>query len=270
MATGKRTFGLTRGEIIALAIVVPLAIVGVLFAGPHVKDLVNKIITLPAVWVYVLVGVLVFVEDAFFFGFLFPGETAVILGGVAASGGHANVVILAVVVVAAAIFGDTVGYWIGREFGDQVLDSAILSSRRGGIDKALALLRRRGALAVFIGRFTAFFRAVMPALAGTSKMHYRTFLAANAAGGVVWGLGFTFLGFFVGNAYQRAEKYASWVQTAMLLIIVVTATILFIRGRRKEAAMEADFERSNVEPTLAIAEDLADAREAAERPATED
>ena len=270
MAGDKALLGLTKREVIALAIVIPVAIVAIVVGGPHIKELISKIITLPAIWVYVIVGILVFVEDAFFFGFVFPGETAVILGGVAASGGHANVVVLAVIVVVAAIVGDTVGYWIGREWGETVLDSRLLASRRGGLDKALELLRRRGAFAVFIGRFTAFFRAVMPALAGTSRMHYRTFFAANATGGIVWGVAFTLLGYFVGNAYQRAEKYAGWVQTAMLLIILLLATTLFIRGRRKEAAMETAFEQSNVDPSLAIEEDLAEARQAAEQVEADD
>lgn len=39
---------------------------------------------------------------------------------------------------------------------------------------------------MFLGRFVAFFRAVMPALADTARMPYRTFLAYNAAGGLVW------------------------------------------------------------------------------------
>lgn len=264
MAGDKKVLGLTRRELVVLAIVVPLAVVAILIGGPHVKELVNKIITLPAIWVYVIVGVLVFVEDAFFFGFVFPGETAVILGGVAASGGHANVVVLSVIVVVAAILGDTVGYWIGREWGEKVLDASLLTSRRGALDKAFDLLRRRGAVAVFIGRFTAFFRAVMPALAGTSRMQYRTFLAANAAGGIVWGVGFTLLGYFVGNAYQRAEKYAGWVQTAMLLIILLIAIVIWVRGRKKEAAIETAFEKSTVDPFHAIEEDLAEARDVAD------
>jgi membrane protein DedA with SNARE-associated domain len=260
----RGALGLTQRELLTVAIVVPVAIVAVLVAGPHIKDLVGRIIGLPAIWVYLIVGILVFAEDALFFGFIFPGETAVILGGVAASAGHANIVVLTVIVVIAAIGGDTVGYWIGREFGDKVLSHKLLDSRRGGLDSAFDLLRRRGAVAVFIGRFTAFFRAVMPALAGTSRMHYRTFLAANAAGGLVWGVGFSLLGYFVGSAYTRAERYASWVQTGILVVIVLVGAALFIRGRRKEAAMEHDFEHRNVDPKRALEEDLADARDVPE------
>ena len=59
---------------------------------------------------------------------------------------------------------------------------------------------------MFLGRFIAFFRAVMPALAGTARMPYLTFLAYNAAGGVCWGVGFVLLGYLAGNSYQRIAK----------------------------------------------------------------
>jgi len=60
--------------------------------------------------------------------------------------------------------------------------------------------------AVFLGRFVAFFRAVMPALARTSRMRYRVFLAFNAAGGLAWGLGCVALGHLAGNSYATVER----------------------------------------------------------------
>ena len=58
---------------------------------------------------------------------------------------------------------------------------------------------------MFLGRFVAFFRAVMPALAGTAGMRYPKFLAYNAAGGIVWGVGFVLLGYLAGNSYAAVE-----------------------------------------------------------------
>jgi membrane protein DedA with SNARE-associated domain len=92
-------------------------------------------------------------------------------------------------------------------------------------------LRKRGALFVFIGRFTAFFRAVIPGLAGLSKMRYRVFLPANAAGGLCWGVLFLLLGYFVGQAIENAASIASYV---LLGIIVLVVVVLFVRHRRRE------------------------------------
>ena len=51
------------------------------------------------------------------------------------------------------------------------------------------LMNGRGAVAVFLGRFTALLRALMPALAGSAKMPYGRCLAFNALGGIAWGVG---------------------------------------------------------------------------------
>ena len=264
--SSSTVLGLTRGELITLVVIVPILIIAIILAKPLITDILNRILHLPPWLVFVVVGGLVFAEAAVFFGFIFPGETAVILGGVVASGGHVNIVALCGLVVVCAIGGDSVGYWVGHTFGDQVLEVKLLQSRRGAIDSALELLRRRGGIAVFIGRFTAFLRAVIPGLAGASRMHYRTFLFANAIGGVVWGITFTLLGYFLGNAYHRAEKYASWVSMALLIIIVLVAAGLFIRGRIKEGRLEEAFEHDVVDEDLALREDLATARERLEAP----
>ncbi|MDI3196279.1 DedA family protein [Pseudarthrobacter sp. AL07] len=114
-----------------------------------------------------LVGLLVFAEDALFIGFVIPGETAAVLGGVVASRGHVQLWLMMAVVVLAAIIGDTVGYEIGKHFGPRVMNLKVMRKRGAKLEKAQDFLRRRGGSAVFLRRFVAFFRAVMPALAGT-------------------------------------------------------------------------------------------------------
>jgi membrane protein DedA with SNARE-associated domain len=135
------------------------------------------------------------------------------------------------VVVGCAIVGDSVGYAIGDRWGRQLLQLGPLRKRQKGIDAALDFLTRRGALAVFVGRFSAFLRAVIPGLAGVSKMHYRIFLPANAAGGICWGVLFVLLGYFVGQRVERASGIASDIVLGLIAVVVV---VLFIRHRRKE------------------------------------
>src|SRR5512141_2444456 len=128
-------------------------------------------------------------------GFISPGETAAVRGGVVASRGNVPVWSMMLLVVLAAVTGDTVGYAVGKHLGPRFLNLKVMNRRRAKLQRAQDFLRRRGGLAVFLGRFVAFFRAVMPALAGTSRMHYPTFLAFNVAGGLVWGSGCVLLGF---------------------------------------------------------------------------
>jgi membrane protein DedA with SNARE-associated domain len=179
---------------------------------------------------YLLVGLLVFAEAAVLLGFVFPGETAAILGGVLASKGGVNLTAIVTVVVVCAIVGDSVGYAVGDRWGRQLLQLGPLRKRQKGLDAALEQLNRRGPLAVFVARFSAFLRAVVPGLAGMSSMHYGKFLAANAAGGLCWGVLYTLLGYFVGQRVEKATGIASDVVLGLILVVIV---VLVVRRRRK-------------------------------------
>ncbi|MGO4227461.1 DedA family protein [Arthrobacter sp. YAF34] len=193
---------------------------------------VDNILNVSPLLALLIVGLLVFAEDALFIGFIVPGETAAILGGVVASRGNVPVSSMIVLVVLAAVIGDTVGYEVGKHLGPRFLDLNVLSKRRAKLQRAQDFLRRRGGMAVFLGRFVAFFRAVMPALAGTSGMHYPKFLAFNVAGGLVWGAGCVLLGFVAGNSYQAAAKTVGRDVTA---VVVVAALVVVITWRIRKA-----------------------------------
>ena len=197
--------------------------------------LLDRLFNVSGALVYSIVAVLVFAEDALFIGFLIPGETAAIIGGVIASRGHVQLWLIALIVVAAAIVGDTVGYEVGRHLGPRLLNLKVFNKRRARLDDAQNFLRRRGGAAIFLGRFVAFFRAVMPALAGTARMRYLKFLAFNAAGGLTWGVGFTLLGYLASNSYQRVAKTAGTTAAIVVAAIVLAAVVIWrIRKHRAE------------------------------------
>jgi membrane-associated protein len=196
------------------------------------SGLVHSLLGVPPAVAYLLIGALVFAEAAIFVGFVLPGETAVILGGVLASTGRLSLTGLLVLVVVAAIVGDSVGYEVGRRAGPRILQSRPLRRHKERLDSARGFLRRRGGMAVFLGRFTAFLRAVLPALAGLSQMPYRRFLAYNAAGGLVWGVGVALLGFFAGASYKKVES-ALGTGSAVLLVLVVLTALVVWRFRKR-------------------------------------
>ncbi len=183
---------------------------------------------------YALIGVLVFAEAAVMLGFVFPGETAAILGGVLASKGGVTLAGITTVVVVCAIVGDSVGYAVGERWGRKLLALGPLRKRQKGIDTALAQLSRRGATAVFVARFSAFLRAVVPGLAGMSSMPYRVFLPANALGAACWGVLYCLLGYFVGERIEKATGIASDVLLGLILVLIV---VLVIRHHRKNKAV---------------------------------
>ncbi|MEU3338604.1 DedA family protein [Streptomyces sp. NPDC002144] len=187
--------------------------------------------------VYIVVVGLVFAEDAFFFGFVLPGETAVIVGGVLARQGVVDLVWLAVAVVLAAIAGDGVGYELGRRLGPPVLHSRPLRRHAHGADRTRDLIRRRGPAAVFVGRFVALLRSLVPAMAGASGMPYRRFFLYNALGALVWGVGNAVLGYAAGAAYQRAEGLIGKTMALVVAVLVVVALVVW-RVRRHRRGRE--------------------------------
>jgi membrane-associated protein len=194
---------------------------------------------LPAPLIYGVIAALVFAEAALFFGFVFPGETAIIVGGLLASQGKLSLSLLLVFAVVAAIVGDSVGYEIGRRYGPRLLGTRAMRKHHAKVAKAQDLIRRRGAFAVFIGRFTALLRALMPALVGSARLPYSKFLLFNAIGGIVWAVGFTLGGFFVGEAF---EHFAHLIGRGLAIAVAVVAVVAFIvwsvRRHRREAAAE--------------------------------
>ncbi|MCA1705886.1 MAG: DedA family protein [Actinobacteria bacterium] len=197
--------------------------------------LLDRLLGLQGPLVYAIVAAVVFAEDALFVGFVIPGETAAVLGGVAASLGHVSLPVILVVVALAAIVGDSVGYEIGHRFGSRLVASRLLRTRRAELDRAREFLARRGGAAVFLGRFVAFFRAVMPALAGTAHMRYRTFLAYNAAGGIVWAAATVLLGYLAGSSYHTIERVVGrGTAIAAAVIVVVLLVAWRIRSNRAQ------------------------------------
>jgi membrane-associated protein len=190
-------------------------------------------------WVaYALIAALVFGETAIFLGFVLPGETAVVIGGVLASRGHLSLGTLSAVVVVSAVAGPMVGYEIGSRMGDRVFGERaprLLRRMPGGPQQARNALRKRGALAILLGRFVAFVRAVMPAAAGAVQVPYRTFLLYNVVGGIVWGVGYCLVGYLAGSAYSAVETRVGTGLAVAVAVVVLAAVAVWVVRRRRSA-----------------------------------
>ncbi len=196
------------------------------------NGLLDALTHVPVAWVYLAVALVVFAEDALLVGFVLPGETVAVLGGVTASTGHTDLGAMIAIVVVAAIVGDSVGYELGHRYGVRLLTIRALQRRRDRLDRARDLLARRGGPAVLLGRFVAVLRATVPFLAGVAHLPYRTFLVYNAAGGLLWGSAVVLLGYLSGAAYRTVAARFGEIAAAVVGAIAVTALIV-VRVRRR-------------------------------------
>lgn len=178
--------------------------------------LIEHLLSTPA-WVALLVVfALPALESSAFLGFVFPGELAVILGGVTASQGHVPLTAVLAAGIGGAVAGDTVGYWVGRRIGRRILDSTLgRFVKAEHLDRAEGALSRRGSWTVFVGRFTVALRVMVPGLAGMARMPYRRFAVANIAGGALWGSVMALAGYLAGDSWHSVEHYLSGVGMAI-------------------------------------------------------
>ena len=177
-----------------------------------------------------------FAEAAVFLGFVLPGETALIIGGMLAAQGVWDLGDFFGSAVIAAIIGDSVGYEVGKIFGDRIQSSWVgqrIGTRRWAV--AHHVFDKYGGRAVFFGRAQALLRALVPALAGLHKMPYRKFLPWNAAGGVVWGGGVVVLGYAFSHSLPSLERALKWWA---VIFVIAAAFALWQVHRQVDALVE--------------------------------
>jgi membrane-associated protein len=200
------------------------------------EHLVEAILGLGGMAAYVVVGLLAFGEAAAFIGLALPGEIAVLLGGVLASQGRVSLPVVLATVAVAAIAGDSAGYEIGRRWGPRVLDWPIVRRHAGTIHEAELYLRHRGGLMVFLGRWTSVLRAIVPGVAGMSRMPYRRFFAFNVIGGVAWAAVFTLAGYAAGESYAHVELATGWGSWLLGAVLVAWIGLRWSLRRRRARA----------------------------------
>jgi membrane-associated protein len=179
--------------------------------------------------VYVALFALVFVESGLLVGFVLPGDTVLFAAGLLAARENSglSLPVLALGTAVSAVAGDAVGYWSGRRFGRPWVE------RRAGraakhLPRAEAFYERWGFGAVVVARFIPWVRTFTPIVAGTARMPYPRFFAANVTGALLWGAGLIVLGYV---AYSvPGVRYAAYAVAAASVVISVVAMVV---GRRR-------------------------------------
>ncbi|WP_229401421.1 DedA family protein [Micromonospora okii] len=199
------------------------------------------LVALPPALVLTLVFLLPALEASTLLGLVVPAETAVLVGGVVAHSGRLPLWAVAVAAVAGAALGDQAGYLLGRRYGRRLLSRAprrLVRPRE--VRRALELVRRRGAVAVVLGRWVAALRALVPGIAGLSGMPQGVFTLANVSGGALWAVTVAVLGYLVGASYRLLERRLGLGEEALLALVVVLVAARLWRHRRAAGRERGD------------------------------
>ncbi|HYC25804.1 MAG TPA: DedA family protein [Roseiarcus sp.] len=201
-------------------------------------SLVHHIHSYIHIYGYFAVLAFVCLESA---GVPMPGETALVTAAIFASRGDLSIVGVIACAALAAILGDNIGYWVGREFGFPLV---LKYGRYVNLDAPRLklgqyLFQRHGGKIVFFGRFVAFLRAFAALLAGINRLAWPRFFFFNASGGIAWAIIFGLGGYFLGHAFER---YARSVGIAALILAIIGAVAAsrFIAHHERRLIAEAE------------------------------
>jgi len=125
----------------------------------------------------------------------------------------------------AAFIGDQVGYQIGKASGPRVFNRPNSRFfRQEYVDKTHEYFERFGGRTIIIARFIPVVRTFAPVVAGVAKMPYRTFVTYNVVGALLWGVGVTLLGYWLGG-FEFVQNY---IEPILIAIVVISAIPIFI------------------------------------------
>ena len=184
----------------------------------------------------VLLAAIVFAESGLLIGFFLPGDSLLFIAGFLSSSAGGSVLpplpLVALITFIAAVAGDQVGYLFGRRVGPSLFDrdqSRFFNPTN--IKKAQDFFDRHGAKTVVMARFVPIVRTFAPIVAGIGRMKYRTFVTFNIVGGLLWGVGVTTLGYFLGEV-SWIENNIEIALIAIVLLSVLPMVLEIVRHRR--------------------------------------
>ena len=175
-----------------------------------------------------LLAAIIFAESGLLIGFFLPGDSILFTAGFLVHAGVLNFDIHALVVIVflAAVLGDGVGYMFGRRVGHRIFNrpnSRLF--RQENIKKAEEFYERHGSKTIIIARFIPVVRTFAPIVAGVGKMQYKSFLTYNLIGALLWAVGITYAGYYIGAALESAGVHVDNILYPIIAFIVLTSVL---------------------------------------------
>jgi membrane-associated protein len=198
-------------------------------------------------FVYVGLFFIIFAETGLAVGFLFPGDSLLVVAGLFAAAGKLNIAILLIGLFGASVLGDSTGYFTGKFLGKRMFNqeqSYIFKPSR--VDKAKRFFEKHGPKTIIIARFVPIVRTFAPLVIGAAELPYKIFISYSLLGSFLWIFSMTLLGYFVGGVIEKAMAIRLEDHIEKVVIVVVALSLLpplieYLkhRSRKKKAALSA-------------------------------
>ncbi len=202
------------------------------------EKLLHLLSTVITGWLgYLLLFGIMFSETGLLVGFFLPGDSLLFTIGVVCGAGGLDIVAIILVLWAAAVIGDTTGYWLGRHTGPRIFsrpDSLLF--HKDHLQRTQQFYDKHGGKTIIYARFVPIIRTFAPFVAGVGRMSYTRFLSFSVFGGLAWVASMTLAGYYLGNIPVVRRHFEKVVVGIILVSVLPVILEVFKSMRRKPAA----------------------------------
>lgn len=190
----------------------------------------ETIIATAGPWALLVVCLIIFAETGLLIGFLFPGDTLLIISGLLTHTSNVfgtNIWVVCGLIALAAFVGGEVGYYIGHKGGPAVFErkeSGLFS--RKNVERTNAFFERFGGITVILARFVPIVRTFAPVAAGVGHMPWRKYSLYNLIGAVLWGFGLTMVGYLIAYIPWVRDLVTEYIDIILLVAVGGTALVV--------------------------------------------
>ena len=174
----------------------------------HIDVHLGAIIASYGIITYAILFGIIFVETGLVFVPFLPGDSLLFAAGAFAALGSLNLWLVLGLMMVAAVLGDTVNYWIGHFFGEQLVANPKVPIKKEHVEETQRFFAKHGGKTIVLARFVPIVRTFAPFVAGIGKMKYTQFFSYNVIGGISWVFVATLAGYFFGNISFVKENFS--------------------------------------------------------------
>ncbi|MEI7531569.1 MAG: VTT domain-containing protein [Betaproteobacteria bacterium] len=187
----------------------------VMSIGEHLGDLGN--------WAYAILVLIVFSETGLVILPFLPGDTLLFTAGAYTATGNLSLVLLDALIILAAVFGNTVNFWVGSYLVKKLDVTQIKWIDQTALKKTHGFFEKHGGKTIILARFIPVIRTFAPFVAGISHMNFVRFQIFNVVGAILWVVSLTLAGYFFGNIPIIYNNLSLIVILGVLIAVVPLA-----------------------------------------------
>lgn len=179
---------------------------------------------------YSILFAIIFAETGLVFTPFLPGDSLLFAAGMFSALDSLNIAAVFFSLWLASFLGDNTNYWIGRYFGQKIINNKWIPINQSHLDKTNGFFKKHGKKTVAMARFVPIIRTFTPFVAGIGQMQYRDFAIFSFFGGFLWVGSFSFAGYFFGNIPLIKDNF-SGVILGIIVISVFPAIFKMIKSK---------------------------------------